>query len=67
MPRPFRFGVLCEEMGTCEAWFAQVMRAQFASLHAFVQHPNNRLLNRTIESRFDLLLLCVPTYYALPH
>ena len=28
MQRPFRFGVLCEEMGTREAWFAKVRRVE---------------------------------------
>jgi hypothetical protein len=29
MQRPFRFGVLCEEMRTREAWFAKVRRERF--------------------------------------
>ncbi len=28
MQRPFRFGVLCEEMGTREAWLAKVRRVE---------------------------------------
>src|SRR5260221_9317924 len=28
MQRPFRFGVLCEEMGTREAWMAKVRRVE---------------------------------------
>ncbi len=28
MQRPFRFGVLCEEMGTREAWIAKVRRVE---------------------------------------
>jgi probable F420-dependent oxidoreductase len=28
MQRPFRFGVLCEDMGTREAWFAKVRRVE---------------------------------------
>jgi probable F420-dependent oxidoreductase len=28
MPRPFRFGVLCEEMGTAEAWITRARRVE---------------------------------------